>query len=119
MVSTESARPESVDAYLAAVEEPKRSTLQAVRASIRAILPDAEECISYNMPAYRVNGTVVAGFAAFSKHLAYFPHSGHVFDEMEADLAGYTHTAGSLHFAVDTPLPDSLLKKLIAIRLAL
>jgi uncharacterized protein YdhG (YjbR/CyaY superfamily) len=110
-------RPESVDAYLAGLDEPKRATLQAVRASIRAILPNAEECISYNMPAYRVNGTVVAGFAAFSKHLAYLPHSGHVFEKMDADLAGYTHTAGSLHFPVDTPLPDSLLKKLIDIRL--
>jgi uncharacterized protein YdhG (YjbR/CyaY superfamily) len=111
-------RPASVDAYLAALEEPKRSTLQAVRAGIRPILPGAEECISYNMPAYRVNGTVVAGFAAFTNHLAYLPHSGQVLKQMDADLAGYTRTPGSLHFAVDTPLPEPLLAKLIALRLA-
>ena len=68
-----------IDAYLAEVPEPKRSTLQAVRASIRRIVPDADECISYNMPAFRLDGKVVAGFAAFKHHLAYLPHSGGVF----------------------------------------
>jgi uncharacterized protein YdhG (YjbR/CyaY superfamily) len=67
---------DEVDAYLAGLEEPKRSTLEALRRSIRVVVPDAEEGTSYGMPAFRVEGEVVAGFAAFKNHLAYLPHSG-------------------------------------------
>jgi uncharacterized protein YdhG (YjbR/CyaY superfamily) len=69
------------------------------------------------MPAFKVDGKVVAGFAAFTNHLAYLPHSGSVFSEMERELAGYKMTPGSLHFPVDRPLPKSLVKKLIEVRL--
>lgn len=107
-----------IDAYLAGVEEPKRSTLEALRRSILTVLPDAEECISYGMPAFRVEGKVVAGFAAFKNHLAYLPHSGAVFDRLGDRLDGYRRTAGSLHFAVDEPLPDELVKALVDAKLA-
>ena len=80
-------------------------------------MPAAEECISYGLPAFRVNGKVVAGFAAFKNHLSYLPHSGSVLDELGEQLGGYTMTKGSLHFPVDQPLPDRLVKKLITIRL--
>lgn len=106
-----------IDAYLAGVEEPKRSTLQRLRASILRVIPEAEECMSYGMPAFRVNGKVVAGFAAFTNHLSFLPHSGSVLDDLGDELAGYTMTKGSLHFAVDEPLPDDLVAKLIASRL--
>lgn len=106
-----------VDAYLARVEEPKQSTLQALRRSIRAVVPDAEECISYGMPAFRVNGKVVAGFAAFKNHLAYLPHSGEVLASLDERLAGYERTSGSLHFAVDEPLPDDLVRDLVEAKL--
>ena len=105
-----------IDAYLAGVEEPKRAALQQLRETIRGIVPDAEECIAYSMPAFRLNGKVVAGFAAFKNHLAYLPHSGSVFAAMEDDLAGYQRTSGSLHFPVDKPLPKGLVKKLIDVR---
>lgn len=107
----------TVDSYLAALEEPKRSTLQRLRETIRDIIPDAEECISYGMPAFRVHGTVVAGFAAFKHHLSYLPHSGSVIPAMGAELAGYRSTSGSLHFAIDAPLPRPLVERLIAVRL--
>src|SRR6185312_2004722 len=94
---------DEVDAYLAMLEEPKRSTLEAVRRSIRAVVPDAEECISYGMPAFRVGGKVVAGFAAFKNHLAYLPHSGEVLSVLGDPLDGYEHTSGSLHFPIDEP----------------
>lgn len=106
-----------IDAYLAKVEEPKRATLQKLRETIRDVLPDADEVISYGMPAFRLNGKVIAGFAAFKNHLAYLPHSGSVFAELAGDLAGYTKTDGSLHFPIDKPLPKTLVKKLIAVRL--
>ena len=107
-----------IDAYLAQVEEPKRSTLSRLRQTIREIVPEAEETISYGMPAFRMEGKVVAGFAAFKNHLAYMPHSGSVLSQLSDELAGYTTSAsGSLHFPVDRPLPKTLVKKLIAVRL--
>lgn len=108
---------DEVDAYLGGLEEPKRSTLEAVRRSIRAAVPDAEECISYGMPAFRVRGKVVAGFAAFKNHLAYLPHSGTVLADVGDVLAGYERTSGSLHFPVDEPLPDELVRRLVEARL--
>jgi len=108
---------DEVDAYLAETEEPKRSTLEAVRRSIRAVVPEAEECISYGMPAFRVDGKVVAGFAAFKNHLAYLPHSGDVLAELADQLVGYEYTSGSLHFAIDEPLPDDLVRRLVEAKL--
>ncbi|MEY3663796.1 MAG: hypothetical protein RI919_1312 [Actinomycetota bacterium] len=104
-----------IDDYLATVPEPKRATLEALRRSILAVIPDAEQCISYGMPAFRVDGKVLAGFAAFKNHLAYLPHSGRVFKEIP-ELDSYTKTTGSLHFEIDTPLPDEIVEKLIAVR---
>ena len=71
-----------IDAYLADVDEPGRDTLEALRRSILAVVPDAEQCLSYGVPGFRVHGKVVAGFAAFTHHLSYFPHSGSVFDSL-------------------------------------
>jgi uncharacterized protein YdhG (YjbR/CyaY superfamily) len=105
-----------VDEYLAALDEPKRGTLEALRRTILEIVPDAEQCISYGMPAFRLNGKVVAGFAAFKNHLSYFPHSGSVLPELADDLVGYSASKGTLPFAVDKPLPETLVKKLIAVR---
>jgi uncharacterized protein YdhG (YjbR/CyaY superfamily) len=107
-----------VDAYLRAVEEPKRSTLQTLRRSILEVVPNAEEVISYRVPAFRLHGKTVAGFAAFTAHLSYLPFSGSVLRQLAADLDGYTMTKSSLHFPVDRPLPQALVKKLIAARLA-
>ncbi len=109
---------DEVDAYLAEIEEPKRSTLEALRVSIRAVVPEAEEGISYGMPAFRVGGKVVAGFAAFKNHLAYLPHSGSVLPGLADELAGYEWSSGSLHFAIDKPLPDDLVGRLVEEKLA-
>ena len=108
--------PRDVDAYLASVPEPQRTTLQRVRASIRAIVPEAQECIAYNMPAYRIDGKVVAGFASFKNHCSYLPHSGSVLSELAGELSAYECTQGSLHFAVDKPLPKALVRRLIVTR---
>jgi uncharacterized protein YdhG (YjbR/CyaY superfamily) len=110
---------DEVDAYLAALEEPKRSTLEALRRSIRAVVPEAEEGMSYGVPAFRVNGQVVAGFAAFKNHLAYLPHSGEVLARLGDQVSGYDSTPGSLHFATDQPLPDELVRSLVEAKLAI
>jgi uncharacterized protein YdhG (YjbR/CyaY superfamily) len=108
---------QEIDSYLAALDEPKRSTLEALRRSILEVVPDAEQCISYDMPAFRVQGKVVAGFAAFKAHLSFLPHSGSVLPALTDDLADYEQTKGSLHFAIDEPLPKRLVKKLITTRM--
>lgn len=106
-----------IDNYLAGVDEPKRSTLQQLRRNICAALPEAEECISYGVPAFKVQGNTVAGFAAFKNHLSYLPHSGSILPELATDLAGYERTKGSLHFPIDQPLPAALVNKLVKARL--
>ena len=107
-----------VDAYLRGLEEPKRGTLQTLRSTILEVLPDAEQVISYGMPAFRVGGKTVAGFAAFKAHLSYLPFSGSVLSQLADELKGYTMTKSALHFAVDEPLPKALVEKLIAVRRA-
>lgn len=107
----------NIDTYLADLDEPKRTTLQQLREDILEIVPNAEECISYGMPAFKVGGKTVAGFAAFKNHLSYLPHSGSVLPALAADIATYDRTQGSLHFAVDQPLPKDLVTKLVTTRL--
>jgi uncharacterized protein YdhG (YjbR/CyaY superfamily) len=81
-----------IDDYLADVPEPGRGTLEALRRSILSVVPDAEQCISYGLPAFKVDGSVVA-------------------------VAGYDSTRGSLHFPADRPLPDDLVRTLVEARL--
>ena len=106
-----------IDDYLASLDAPQRDALEDLRRSILAVVPDAEQCLSYGMPAFRVDGLVVAGFAAFTRHLSYLPHSGDVLDDLGDDLAGYDRTAGSLHFTVEHPLPDDLVRRLVEAKL--
>ncbi len=105
-----------IDQYVANVEEPKRSTLQELRETILSIIPEAEQCIFYQVPAFKLHGQAVAGFAAFKNHLSYLPFSGSVIPKLQDELTGYASTAGALHFPVDKPLPKKLIKKLIEVR---
>ena len=108
---------QEVDEYLANLDEPKRATLQELRQTIQSIVTEAEEGISYGMPAYRLGGKVIAGFGAFKNHLSYLPHSGSVFAEIPDDVAGFVTSKGALQFPIERPLPKGLVKKLIAVRL--
>jgi uncharacterized protein YdhG (YjbR/CyaY superfamily) len=109
---------DEVDEYLRSIEEPKRTTLQALRRTILEVVPEAEQVISYRVPAFRIRGKEIAGFAAFKDHLSYLPFSGSVLGQLADELDDYTMTKSSLHFPVDRPLPKALVKKLIAARLA-
>jgi uncharacterized protein YdhG (YjbR/CyaY superfamily) len=106
-----------IDRYLATVDEPKRSTLETLRRSILDVVPEAEQCISYGMPAFKVEGKTVAGFAAFKNHLSYLPHSGSVLAALADDVSRYDKTKGSLHFPVDRPLPNGLVRRLVTARM--
>ena len=109
---------EEVDEYLLGVDDPKRSTLQALRQTILEIVPDAEQVISYRVPAFRLGGKTFAGFAAFKDHLSYLPFSGSVLEQLADELRGYTMTKSALHFPVDRALPKPVVRNLIAVRLA-
>ncbi|MGP0107897.1 MAG: iron chaperone [Acidimicrobiales bacterium] len=107
-----------IDEYLADLEEPKRSTLQRLRQTILEVVPEAEEGISYRLPAFRLEGKVIAGFAAFKNHLSYLPHSGSVIPALQGEVAHYKTSSGALRFPIDSPLPKPLVERLISVRIA-
>ena len=107
----------TVDEYLDGAPEPQRTTLLELRTTLRNILPNASETISYGMPAFKVEGKAVAGFAYWKHHCSYFPHSGSVLPEAADELASYDWSKGTLRFPVDQPLPPSLVSRLVEIRL--
>ena len=117
MTDTPETLQNEVDRYLAGLDEPERGTLEAVRRSILDVVPDAEQCISYGMPAFKVEGKTVAGFAAFRNHLSYLPHSGSVLATLADDVARYETSKGALQFAIDKPLPKQLVRKLVKTRM--
>jgi uncharacterized protein YdhG (YjbR/CyaY superfamily) len=108
---------EEIDQYLDALDEPKRATLTRLRRTILDILPEAEQGMAYSVPAFKVRGKTIAGFAAFKTHLSYLPHSGSVFPQLKDELRDYTMTTGALHFDIAEPLPAPLVEKLIEVRL--
>lgn len=107
-----------IDDYLVRLDEEKRATLTELRDTIAAIVPDAEQGLSYGMPAFRLRGKTIAGFAAFKNHLSYLPHSGRVLAKLGSQTDRYTKTKSSLHFPVDTPLPEPLVRELLAARIS-
>lgn len=107
-----------VDAWLAGVPEPQRTTLAALRATLARLLPDAEQGLGYGMPVFRVGGKGVAGLNHGKDHCAYHPMSGTVVAALGDALAGYRTSKGTVRFAADTPLPDDVVARLLEARLA-
>ena len=89
-----------------------------LRKTIRAIIPDAEECLSYGMPAFRLRGKVIAGFLARADGCSYLPFSGTTLGTLSDALEGWGRTKSSLHFTPERPLPVALVKKLLRARIA-
>jgi uncharacterized protein YdhG (YjbR/CyaY superfamily) len=106
-----------IDDYLVALDEPKRSTLEEMRRRILETVPKAEQCISYSVPAFKVEGKTIAGLAAFKNHLSYLPHSGTVLAQIQEEIGRYEQTKSALHFAVDEPLPGHLVRRLLLVRM--
>jgi uncharacterized protein YdhG (YjbR/CyaY superfamily) len=97
-----------IDEYLAGVTPSSRALLQSVRKTIRSIVPEVEECISYSMPAFRYQGRIIAGFRATSRGCSYYPFSGTTLKTLAGDIEGYSKTKSALHFGPDEPLPRRL-----------
>ena len=109
---------DEITKYLDGINEPKRTTLQKLRETIAELVPEAEQGLSYQLPAFRLEGKVIAGFAAFKNHLSYLPHSGSVFPALKDELAPYPKSTGALRFSIDEPLPRDIVKKMIQVRIS-
>ena len=111
-------RAMTIDEYLARVGDEQREALEKLRRTIRKLAPRAEECISYGIPAFRLDGVVIGGFAATSKGCSYYPFSGSTLATLGDEIAGYGKTKSALHFDARKPLPGALVRKLIFTRIA-
>jgi uncharacterized protein YdhG (YjbR/CyaY superfamily) len=111
-------KTETIDDYLAGLGDEPRAALQKLRKAIRSAAPGAEECISYGIPAFRLDGRLIAGFSASKGHCSYFPMSGSVVATLRDDLARYETSKGTIRFATDEPLPTALVRKLVKARIA-
>lgn len=112
------AKAQTIDDYLASVSPQQRSALEKVRSAVRAAAPKAEECISYGMPAFRLDGKLIAGFKASSNHCSFHPMSGETVATLGDALAGYDTSPGTIRFSSETGLPPTLIRKLVKARIA-
>jgi uncharacterized protein YdhG (YjbR/CyaY superfamily) len=83
-----------IDAYIYDQTPEYQKALEDLRKNILEVIPDAEQCISYNIPTFKVGGRGMAGFGAYKKHLTFFPFGGNILDNFEKELIGYTRTTG-------------------------
>ena len=111
-------KPSTIDAYLARVNGDERAVLEKIRKTIRAAAPNAEECISYGIPAFRLNGRSLVFFGAWANHCAFYPGSSATLKKFRSELRDYQTSKGTLRFSLDKPLPVALVKKLVKARIA-
>lgn len=110
-------KPASVEAYLAALPEDVRATLEKVRRSVKAAAPTATEKIGYGMPGFSYEGKYLVYYAGFKNHCSFFPASTGVMEEFEEELATYEVSKGTIRFPIGKPLPATLIKKLVKARI--
>jgi uncharacterized protein YdhG (YjbR/CyaY superfamily) len=111
-------KPETIDEFLATVGKGQRAALENLRRTIRAAVPQAEECITYGIAAFRLDGKPIAGFGAGKNHCTLFPMSGSTVATLAAELKGYETSKGAIRFAPGKPLPAALVRKVIRARIA-
>ena len=110
-------KPRNIDEYLAALSADKRAALEKLRKTIKAAAPKAEECISYQIAAFRLNGMLV-GFGATSKHCAFYLMSSSTLETHKDLVKDYDTSKGTIRFQADHPLPASLVRTLVKARIA-
>jgi len=107
---TRSAKPQNTDEYLASLSREKRATLEKLRRAIKAAAPKVEECISYQLPAFRLAGRMLAALGAAANHCAFYPGAFPIAAHRR-DLKRYDTSKGTIRFPVDSPLPAALVRK--------
>jgi uncharacterized protein YdhG (YjbR/CyaY superfamily) len=109
-------KTKTIDDYLASLSADKRAALEKLRKTIKGAAPKAEECISYQLPAFRQDGMLVA-FGATANHCAFFLMSGSTVEAHKEELKGYDTSKGTIRFQADKPLPVALVRKLVKARI--
>jgi uncharacterized protein YdhG (YjbR/CyaY superfamily) len=111
-------KPRTINEYLAKVNADQRATLEKLRRTILATTPSAEECISYGLPAIRLNGRSLVFFGAWANHCAFYPGSSTTLKKFRNGLSDFQTSKGTIRFTTDKPLPSGLVKKLVRARMA-
>ncbi len=109
-------KPTTADEYLAGVSAEKRAALESLRKTIRAAAPRAEECISYGVPGFRLNGKFLVAYGAAANHCAFYP--GSTLQSFSSELKNYYTSKGTIRFPANKPLPVTLIRKLVKRRMA-
>lgn len=106
----------SVKEYIAALDKAPKKRLRELRNIIREAAPEAEEVISYSMPAFKLNGAVLVWYAAFKEHVGFYPKASGI-AAFKAELAGYKASKGTIQFPFEKPIPARLVKKIVRFRI--
>jgi len=112
-----SAKPQTIDEYLAPLSKEKRSALEKLRRAIKSAAPKAEECISYQIPAFRLGGRMLVAFGAWLNHCAFYAGTSPV-EAHKDELKDYDTSKGTIRFQADKPLPVALVRRLVKARIA-
>jgi uncharacterized protein YdhG (YjbR/CyaY superfamily) len=110
-------KPTTIDEYLDTLSDDQREALEKLRKTIKSAAPKAEECISYGLAAFRLNGMLV-GFGATKNHCAFYPMNASTVENFKEELKGYSTSKGTIRFQPDKPLPAALVKKIVKARVA-
>lgn len=113
-----SKNPRNVDEYLSQVPKPQRDALERLRRTIKSVVPDATEVISYDIPTFKLNGRMLVSYAAFKKHCSFFPGAGPIATHAD-DLKSFQTAKGTIQFTPEHPLSTVLVKKLVKTRIKL
>ncbi len=111
------AKYKDVDEYMAQLPDDRRAVMEQLRSTIRAAAPDATEVISYNMPAFRLDGRFLVSYEAFKRHYSLFPWSDAMVEELGDDMRPYAVGKGTIRFPADEPIPLDLVTRIVAIRI--
>lgn len=112
-----SAKPQTIDEYLAPLSKDKRAALEKLRRDIKSVAFKAEECISYGIPAFRLGGRMLVAFGAATNHCSFYPGARPI-ETHKAALKNYSSSKGTVRFPADSPLPVTLVRKLVKTRIA-
>lgn len=110
------AKPRTVDEYLAALSPEKRRALEKLRKAIRAAAPGVEECISYGIPGFRLDGRLLVWMGAGANHCSFYP--GGVVQDFPEIVEAYDTSKGTIRFPPGEPLPAALVRRLVKARIA-
>jgi uncharacterized protein YdhG (YjbR/CyaY superfamily) len=110
-------KAKTIDQYLAGLDAEQRQALRKIRRAIRAAAPSAEECISYDIPGFRLGGRLLVSFSTAKNHCAFYP-GAHPIRVHKMELTGYDVAKGTIRFPAECPLPDKLVSRLVKTRIA-